>query len=461
MKEHNELKTEYLVVVSTKDSFCNDNDSFKNLLKSNSDIEIDGNKIIFNSLEINYKLQSDDMNEKDKKYYHIKLICKDINKINEFEKLLRNIRVILGKVSTKQIETLWDDVSFYYATKSYPIIHEIENLMRKLITKFMLANVGVGWTKVHVPDDVKENIKNKGKVTSDYLYQTDFIKLSNFLFDEYQTQNIDKLYLLLDKLENKEDLDIENLKSFIPKSNWERYFSEIVDCENTFLEKRWEQLYDLRCNVAHNNKVSKDDYERLNELSKEVKDILKSAINNLDKIKISNEEKENIAENVVMKRNELYGEFINNYKKLLELINEKYDNKDLKHINNYKIFKKLYYDKNINRDIYSQIKFINNFRNKIVHENNINVDDEKIYLTLNLLKKYIYLLKNDMDLNEAYEICEDCGIREGVYPLSTGGSLCEICSQESGKYDYCSSCGRFFPRGELKGTKCDECQSDI
>jgi hypothetical protein len=33
--------------------------------------------------------------------------------------------------------------------------YEIENLMRKLITKFMLANVGLGWSSDNIPEEVR------------------------------------------------------------------------------------------------------------------------------------------------------------------------------------------------------------------------------------------------------------------------------------------------------------------
>ncbi len=69
--------------------------------------------------------------------------------------------------------------------------------MRKLITKFMLTNVGVGWTKTNIPSKVIASMKKKGKDklehSLDYLYETDFIQLANFLFEPYQTENPNNL----------------------------------------------------------------------------------------------------------------------------------------------------------------------------------------------------------------------------------------------------------------------------
>ena len=54
--------------------------------------------------------------------------------------LLRNVKAVFS-IITKAPQTLFDGISQHYATGIYPQIYEIENLMRKLITKFMLINV--------------------------------------------------------------------------------------------------------------------------------------------------------------------------------------------------------------------------------------------------------------------------------------------------------------------------------
>ncbi|MEN2500987.1 MAG: hypothetical protein MHMPM18_005135, partial [Marteilia pararefringens] len=45
------------------------------------------------------------------------------------------------------LETLQDDLSFYYSQQAYSLIHEIENYMRKFITFFMVAIVGKDWVQ--------------------------------------------------------------------------------------------------------------------------------------------------------------------------------------------------------------------------------------------------------------------------------------------------------------------------
>jgi len=131
------------------------------------------------------------------------------------------------------------------------------------------------------------------------LHETDFIQLADCLFKPFPTKEVDFLYKQLEQAKRNSDLHLDNLREFIPKSNWARYFSSLVDCEDTFLRKRWTELYDLRCLVAHNNLMRKSDFDRIVTLISEIKPKLEKAIGNLDKVKVPEQEKENLAENIV------------------------------------------------------------------------------------------------------------------------------------------------------------------
>lgn len=397
-----EIKTEYLIIFESKDAFCDNILSFNNLLKSNSEISINGDKLAYKDLTVGYLVQSEEINNSTQRYFHIRLICADLDKISTFELLLKIVRTILSKVSSRQIQTLWDDVSFYYANKAYPLIHEIENLMRKLITKFMLISVGVGWTKINVPVAVKDSIKKKGKDklddTSDYLYETDFIQLSNFLFDEYQTDNIASLIESLRTITDLKDVKIDELKSYIPKSNWERYFSKIVDCDYEYLKKRWETLYELRCKIAHNNRMNREDFDKTEKLVNEVKEKLNDAIENLDKLSISVEEKENIAESMIINTNELYGAFIMNYRKFEEEVFNLCKKVDLTPGGNYRAgtyssTQALYKKGVIDKDILEKMVRIQKIRNRIVHENEACFTEQDLSNFTDLTNEIIFKLK--------------------------------------------------------------------
>jgi hypothetical protein len=53
----------------------------------------------------------------------------------------------------------------------------------------MLTNVGINWTNETVPVEIKQSINRKGKTQyyTNFLHETDFIHLADFLFKAYQT----------------------------------------------------------------------------------------------------------------------------------------------------------------------------------------------------------------------------------------------------------------------------------
>ncbi|MGJ5632449.1 hypothetical protein [Nostoc sp. CALU 1950] len=317
----NEYRVEYLVVIDSKEPFCQSAKAFNNLLQAHEDINIEGNILKYKGINVNYEVQFGDISTERQKFFHIWLIYDGLVKnLDIFESLLKSIRNILIKVSGKPPEILWDDISSNLCEQAYPVIHELENFMRKLITKFMLTKVGLGWTKETIPKEVMDSIRNKSTMESqNYLYEIDFIQLSNFLFKAYSTSNVNKL---MDKIKNavsKEDLDFNELKASVPTSNWERYFSSpLVECDSDYLKNRWEKIYDIRCKVAHNKLIKRNEFEELLKISREVKEKLQSAIDNLDKINISQSDRESVAENVAISISNLYADFLN----LWKLINE-------------------------------------------------------------------------------------------------------------------------------------------
>ncbi|MET3196933.1 HEPN domain-containing protein [Bacillus sp. OAE603] len=377
------LKVEYLVIVDTSNSFCANEKAFNNLLRTNSDITLQNGKLKYKNLEVDYKVQTKKLETQgartdNKRFFHIHLLCNGVSNINVFEDLLRVVRELLYKASDAP-QILWDDVSFYYSRRAYPIIHEIENLMRKLITKFMLTNVGLGWTKDNIPEEVKNSVRSsKKEETADYLYKTDFIQLANFLFKEYSPLTVNSLMGKLKKATDLKELSIDELKDFVPKSNWEKYFSDLVECEAEYLNKRWKRLYDLRNQIAHNNILSKKEYEEIVRIVDEIKEKLEKAIKSLDKIHISNSDKEVVAENIASGTNDAFYEFINEYKALETTVYTL----SKAHGSTSRIFsknaKQLVELGIIDETIYREINNLRSVRNIIVHQPEVNISQEHI-----------------------------------------------------------------------------------
>ncbi|GLW37324.1 hypothetical protein Pcaca04_12600 [Pectobacterium carotovorum subsp. carotovorum] len=384
---------EYLVTIELKGSFCKTKKSFLNFLQSDSDIALTGKKASY--LNKNYEIEVSEENSPSDKYkiFHIKVNNQSDDYTEEFSKFLRVLRSLLNMASKNNVQTLWDDISYTYSLKAYPLIHELENLLRKLITKFMLTNVGLSWSETAIPDELKKIRKDKKSLgINNYLYDTDFIQLSTFLFDAYRTQDLDSLIKKI-KDHGEDSIKINEINEFIPKSNWQRYFQKHVDCEASLLKSRWEKLYILRCKIAHNNFFEKNDYESLKLMSDEIKPIIESAIFSLEKITIPEEEREELAENVAISSNYKVGEFLVCWKNLERVIFEsgiKYGivkNNQNKRITI--IINGLSEIGVMGKDVFESIIKLNNVRNIIVHSLDFEIDDYDIDYYIQLLKSII------------------------------------------------------------------------
>lgn len=393
------MKVEYLIIIDSGNPFCRDKKAFDNFLQSNADITISGTSFKHKGLEIEYELQGGETEADKNRFFHIKLDCQDDSRIDEFQELLKATRTLLHMASDKKPQVLWDDVSFYYSEQAYPRIHEIENLMRKLITKFMLTNVGLGWTKEAIPEDLKKSSKtNSIENNNNYLYETDFKDLSTFLFDEYRTLDIKALNEKIKSLEIEGDnVSLNEFKGFLPRSNWERYFREHVDCEGSYLQVRWDKLYKLRCKIAHNNFFTKDDYEQVHLLVDEVKPKIQDAIGNLDKVEVPEDERDELAEIVAIKTSSLYGEYIQKWKQIEKALyylvqansvdNEADPRKRRVRHSPILLIKELIGSGIIEKSMHHELREASHIRNIIVHESDHNFSpDELLYRIGNLDK---------------------------------------------------------------------------
>jgi hypothetical protein len=317
-----ELTTEYLIIIekSASEAFyhlCDSVDVFQKLLRTDPNICVDSAHLITykQALKIDYEVKTGRVEGKEQRFFVVRFtFTGDEADLDEYTSVLRSIRTIIHGAGG-QPETLRDDVSFHYAKKAYPLIHSAENLMRKLITYFMLTNVGKEWVTEASPLTVREAIdKSKRKQYVDALHQIDFIHLGDFLFKAYQTRDVVDLYQKFESVQKIEELNLADLREFRARSNWERYFSKVVDCTDEYLDKRWKQLYDLRCVVAHNGIIGRAEYDRTAQLVDEVDEHLQKAVENLDKIQVPREDREQLAENVVSSTNTLSGNFISLWK---------------------------------------------------------------------------------------------------------------------------------------------------
>ncbi|WP_186135639.1 HEPN domain-containing protein [Burkholderia gladioli] len=231
----------------------------------------------------------------------------EINKqhCDSFSELIRAFRVNLVDLGADKIERLWDDISFRYCKIAYPIILDVENQMRKLITQFMLRTLGSNWVADSTPDEIKKELvgdsgKKIQKNESDHLYKLDFIKLYSYIIEPYSGKSISDIYSALRSYspDNPSDAParMAELRSMLPISNWEKFFSEIVKCQVADLKVKWDRLYKLRCIVAHNSHLSAEDLKEIEQLAKWLKNVIEDAIGKISQVKVSAEDAEALGE---------------------------------------------------------------------------------------------------------------------------------------------------------------------
>lgn len=296
------MKTEFLILIPDDEAFCSSKKAFIDFLKVDALISVSGQKITYRkspkskeSVTARFRIETNKVKSKQERYFLLALETDDESRVDEFSELCDRLKSIAERISpgTTAVNTLWDGVGRLYAEKAYPIINEVENLMRRLITKFMLVTVGMNWSKDAInPELFKkiENFEDEEPYLND-LYKLDFIHLSQVLFEKKRDISLEELDRLLAKT-NFDNEDKEKILRYVPKSNWEKYFSSLIEEKDRSLEKKWELLYKLRNKVAHNRNVKKSEFEQIKGLAGDIKEIIGKATAKLGEIDLNEEDRE-------------------------------------------------------------------------------------------------------------------------------------------------------------------------
>jgi Holliday junction resolvase-like predicted endonuclease len=157
----------------------------------------------------------------------------------------------------------------------------------------MLITVGMDWSKDAInPELFKkiENFEDEEPYLND-LYKLDFIHLSQVLFEKKRDISLEELDRLLAKTKFEEE-DKDKILKYVPRSNWEKYFSGLIEEKDRNLEKKWELLYKLRNKVAHNRNVKKNEFEQIKGLANDIKEVIGKANAKLGEIDLNEEDRE-------------------------------------------------------------------------------------------------------------------------------------------------------------------------
>jgi|GEM_PF-4527937 len=307
MSKVSKYKIDFLLL-KEEDSKCNSIATLKNLLSSDGEVSFGNQKIKVNKVDVSFKIATELVEDGKKERFFIVTIEKKfdeknheeiIHELTEVFKKLKQIIIDSGKVF--KIATLWDDTAFYFSKLSYPHIYEVENLMRKLIYKFMLTKLGSEWYKNGIPEEFRGNISQREKDAANAyfesrLYNADFIHMNNFLFGKYKVDE-QKINEKIKNAKKISDLTLQEIKQTIAEDNWTRYFQTIIEIEK--FKEKWSKLYELRCKVAHNSLMTNGDYKEILKLSLEFKENLEKAISSIKTVKVLEEEKDELSQSAI------------------------------------------------------------------------------------------------------------------------------------------------------------------
>lgn len=292
------LNIEYMIFKDKRRSFANDAESIKKLMLIDSSIKQEDESFIYDSLKFDVKIRIiSSMDSKNNYFdftvsYNGRMTDRIANKITS---LHRKIISILKDNFSSPPKILWSDLDSYYSTKAYPLIKDVENLMRKVLTKLLIVKVGYSWEKESVSADLKGKAGNsKGRnIESNYLSALDFIDLTHIIFEKYSSNHKSVIFDEIEKACKNNDLSL--IYDILPRSNWQRFLNEHINCSEEILIDKWSKLYDLRCAVAHNTGFTKGDFENCVELTNFIKETLNDSLKN---IQVSSEQKVESEENI-------------------------------------------------------------------------------------------------------------------------------------------------------------------
>lgn len=302
------LKIEFLLI-KDENSNCNSTVTLKNLFSTDSDIVFVDKKLLkVKELSSEYFITTDTIKNQTIERFFLFRLEKEFDEKNEETSIISLIEIfkkIKSIIYTSEIfkfVELWNDTSFYYSKLSYPLIYEVENMMRMLIYKFMLTRLGKDWNKIGFPDKLNDELKRKNTknenpiLFDDILYKFDFIHIVTFLFTPYTTDS-KKIHEKISKASKISDLKLNEVRELVPCDNWTRYFEQIIKHKD--FKNNWNALYELRCKIAHNTLITKGEFDQIQKISSILKEKISKGISSVSKIVINKEDLPELSQSAV------------------------------------------------------------------------------------------------------------------------------------------------------------------
>lgn len=186
----------------------------------------------------------------------------------------------LQHLGFRHIRILNDEISAHFAIEIYPLINQVENKMRSFLVKFFIQKVGLDWWGITAPKTVQDKVKSR---KSNEPYFTNYIDTDVTLcdFDDLgeliykQTTGFNSPDKIVEKIMNTGSLvELEKLKGEL-QGNYTKYFKDSFQSKN--FANVWQQLFNVRNKVAHNNLMVASDYSSAKESAAKIDTIIAEA----------------------------------------------------------------------------------------------------------------------------------------------------------------------------------------
>lgn len=176
-----------------------------------------------------------------------------------------------------------DEISDVISITAYPIIREMENTLREYLVRFFSRKFGSKWWEKNTTQALKAKAVERKKNGSSggisnllnmEIYNIDFHELLILLNGQFGQTDSDAIIGALDALVRKREDEeafeekILELKNRF-RGNWEKFFGQEIRIDNFMND--WKEMYDVRCEVAHNSLLTLKRFIKLTDLHAKLK----------------------------------------------------------------------------------------------------------------------------------------------------------------------------------------------
>lgn len=282
------ITVKYILI---KKKYGNDNANLSEILgeylESNYEVEAGENTIIIDDCKIRYSFSN---NKDDNRcFFTLSSDERIYSNAKCLEHILEDIKRS-GLLPYFHFLKVYDGLSEYYCKKLYPHYAVYERKVRYMILLMVTRSYGDKWVDNTIDDDTKTSISEKARSgfsninMDEVLEYFDLAELENYLF---LPPKVDANNYLHNELtdEKMESLDKDKICSLIrrirdPKSLWERVFAEIGDVGEW--KASMHDIHDVRNSVAHQKKITTQQYNetisRLKNINTKLDKAIESAI---------------------------------------------------------------------------------------------------------------------------------------------------------------------------------------